>query len=88
MKLQVKFEDDENGWITAYCPDLPGCISQGRGIADAKANIKEAMEGFLGVLLEDAIAEYLKKYEERGRAIPGVSNDKHVEAQWRIEATV
>jgi predicted RNase H-like HicB family nuclease len=88
MKLRIMFEPDEDGWITAYSPDLPGCVSQGRGIADAKMNIKEAMEGFLEVLLEDAIAEYLKKYEERRQASPKISNDRHVEAQWRIEAMV
>ncbi len=88
MKLQIGLEEDENGWVTAYCPDLPGCISQGKGMADAKANIKEAMEGFLEVLLEDAIAEYLKKYEERGQASSQISNNRYVEARWRIEATV
>ena len=88
MKLRIEFEDDENGWVTAYCPDLPGCISQGKGIADAKANIKEAMEGFLEVLLEDAMAEYLGQYGERGQVSSQISNDRHVKARWRIEATV
>lgn len=88
MKLRIEFEDDESGWVTAYCPDLPGCISQGMGIADAKANIKEAMEGFLEVLLEDAVDEYLRQYGERGEASSQMSNARHVEAHWRIEATV
>ena len=79
MKLRVEFEDDENGWVTAYCPDLPGCVSQGKGLDDAKANIKEAIEGFLEMLLEDAAAEYLRQYGERGQANPQISNDRHVE---------
>ena len=61
MKLRIVFEDDEGGWIMAYCPDLPGCISQGKGIAEARANIKEAIEGFLEVMAEDIIAENRKK---------------------------
>lgn len=88
MKLRIEFEDDENGWVTAYCPDLPGCISQGKGLADAKANIKEAMEGFLEVLLEDAVVEYLRRNGERGQASSRILNDRHVEARWRVEATV
>ena len=88
MKLRIEFEDDENGWVTAYCPDLPGCISQGKGLADAKANIKEAMEGFLEVLLEDAVVEYLRRNGERAQASSRILSDRHVEAHWRIEATV
>ncbi len=61
MELKIVFADDENGWITAYCPDLPGCVSQGKGIAEARANIKEAIEVFLEVMAEDMIAENRKK---------------------------
>ncbi len=88
MKLRIEFEDDENGWVTAYCPDLPGCISQGKEIADAKANIKEAMEGFLEVLLEDTVVEYLRRNGELEQADSRILSDRHVEAHWRIEATV
>ena len=88
MKLRIVFEENEDGWVTAHCPDLPGCISQGKGIADSKANIKEAMEGFLEVLLEDDMAEYLGQNGERGQVSSQISNNRHVEARWRIEATV
>ena len=88
MKLRIMFEPDEDGWITAYCPDLPGCVSQGKGLDDAKANIKEAIEGFLEMLLEDAAADYLRQYGKRGQSNSQISNERHVEAHWRIEATV
>jgi len=32
---------------------LPGCISQGRTKAEALANIQEAIEGYIAVLVED-----------------------------------
>ncbi len=88
MKLRIMFEPDEDGWITAYCPDLPGCVSQGKGIADAKTNIKEAIELYLEVVLEEAIAENLKKHRERVPESPQTSSNGHVEGHFRLEATV
>lgn len=47
LKLRVVFESDEDGWVTASCPSLPGCHSQGRTRDEALANIQEAIEGYL-----------------------------------------
>jgi predicted RNase H-like HicB family nuclease len=44
MKFLVTLERDEEGWIVAECPSLPGCVSQGRTIDEALANIREAIE--------------------------------------------
>ena len=38
---------DEDGVFVATCPTLPGCVSQGRTRAEAAANIREAIEGYL-----------------------------------------
>ena len=35
------------------CPALPGCVSQGDGLNDALANVREAMELWLEVARED-----------------------------------
>jgi predicted RNase H-like HicB family nuclease len=35
---------DEDGMWVATVPELPGCISQGRTKAEAKRNIREAIE--------------------------------------------
>jgi predicted RNase H-like HicB family nuclease len=40
----VTLELDEAGFVVAECPDLPGCLSQGRTEAEALANIREAIE--------------------------------------------
>jgi len=55
MKYRVVIEPDEDGVFVAECPALPGCVSQGTSRAEALANIKDAMIGYL---------ESLKKHGE------------------------
>ncbi len=72
MKFRVVFQEDEGGWVTAYCPDLRGCVSQGKGIDDARANINEAIEPYLEVVLEDAVKENVEKsvgFKEGGSGV-------------------
>ena len=45
MKFLVTLEEDEDGFIVASCPALPGCHSQGRSREEALTNIREAIEG-------------------------------------------
>jgi predicted RNase H-like HicB family nuclease len=47
MKFRVIIEPDEDGVFVAECPNLPGCISQGRTRAEAVTNIKDAIQGYL-----------------------------------------
>ena len=54
MKLKVIIEKDESGYYVAEVPALPGCVSQGRTIAEAKMNIKEAIVGWLKVMNDKA----------------------------------
>lgn len=46
MKLLAIIEQDATGFYFAEIPALPGCVSQGKTIAEAKANIKEAIAGW------------------------------------------
>jgi len=41
---QVLYQEVEEGWIMATVPDLPGAVSQGRDMGEARAMIKEAVE--------------------------------------------
>ena len=50
MKIHVVIEKDESGYFVAEVPALPGCFSQGKTYEEAIANIKEAIEGWLGVM--------------------------------------
>ncbi len=43
----VTLEPDEDGYIVASCPQLPGCHSQGRSRQEAVNNIKEAIRGYV-----------------------------------------
>ena len=52
LKLLVVFETDEDGWEVASCPTLPGCHSQGRTRDEARANIREAIRGYLASMRE------------------------------------
>lgn len=52
MKLTVILSPGESGWIVAECPNLPGCISQGKSKEEAMANIREAIDGCIQVRKE------------------------------------
>jgi predicted RNase H-like HicB family nuclease len=47
MKFLVILEADEDGFIVAECPQLPGCLSQGRTREEALDNIREAIRASL-----------------------------------------
>lgn len=47
MQLKVVFEPSDEGGFTAYVPALPGCISEGDSLEEARANIREAIELWL-----------------------------------------
>ncbi len=55
MKFRVLIEQDEDGIFVATCPALPGCISQGKTHGEARANIADAICGYL---------ESLRKHNE------------------------
>ena len=67
LRLLVVFEADEDGWVVASCPTLPGCHSQGRTRAEALRNIREAIRG------------YLASMREHGERIPASSEYEVVE---------
>ncbi len=47
MRVKVVITPGEDGWYVVTVPSLPGCISQGKTLRDAKRNIKEAISLFL-----------------------------------------
>ena len=63
MKLQAIIEQDETGYYVAEVPALPGCVSQGKTAAEAKANIKEAIIGWLAVMNEKAKSRHARLVE-------------------------
>lgn len=44
MEYLIIFEKNKQGHYGAYVPDLPGCVSLGDTLEEAKQNIKDALE--------------------------------------------
>ena len=63
MKFLVTLEHDEDGWIVAECPSLPGCVSQGRTMDEALGNIREAIELSLETRRAEGIATAIEVAE-------------------------
>ena len=53
-KYLVTTEIDEDGFIVASCPSLPGCHTQGRTLEEALENIKDAIEIYVEYTDEQA----------------------------------
>jgi len=53
-EYQVMYQEVEDGWIMATVPDLPGAVTQGRNLDEARAMIKEAIELLLETYRENA----------------------------------
>lgn len=45
--FQVVFRLEPEGGYTAIVPSLPGCISYGESLEEAKEMIKDAIEGYI-----------------------------------------
>lgn len=48
-RLRIVFTDGEDGYIIAECPQLPGCMSQGRTKKEALTNIADAIKSIIAV---------------------------------------
>ena len=61
MKLLAVIERDETGYYFVEVPALPGCVSQGKTVAEARVNIKEAIAGWLAVMNAKAKHRHARK---------------------------
>ena len=59
----VLFEPAEEGGYVAFCPALPGLVTEGDTMEEVRARVKEAIEAYLESLRKD------------GQPIPA---DKHI----------
>ncbi len=59
-KASVVIEHDKFGYY-AYCPELPGCQSQGETIEETMNNIREAAELYIETLSDEEREAYLSK---------------------------
>lgn len=77
LTLNVVFREcsgpDEDGGFIAECVELPGCVSQGDTFEEAESGIRDAIQSFLSVMLEDCIANAAGKYT---RNMVGISRQE------------
>lgn len=59
-RVNVLIEKDADGYY-AYCPDLPGCQSQGDSLEEVTENIREAIELYLETLSNEEKQNFLGK---------------------------
>jgi predicted RNase H-like HicB family nuclease len=50
-EIVIEREEDPSAGYSVHCPDLPGCFSNGGTAAEAKRNMREAMELYLESLM-------------------------------------
>lgn len=55
LELLVTLERDEDGYVVAECPSLPGCVSQGKDVDEALSNIQDAIQGILKLRREKGL---------------------------------
>ncbi len=55
MKIQAIVHAAEEGGFWAEVPALPGCFTQGESMDEIKANLMEAVEGWLETATDRAI---------------------------------
>ena len=70
LRFRVLIEQDEDGMFVVECPNLPGCISQGKTRDEALANIRDAIHG------------YLASIEKHGEPIPPPVGEDVVEVSF------
>lgn len=59
-RFTAVFERGEQGWWVATCPEIPGAVSQGKTIDEAREMLRDAIELLLEV-----------RREKEGRSMPG-----------------
>jgi predicted RNase H-like HicB family nuclease len=51
----VLFEPAEEGGFVATCPALPGLVAEGDTLDEARANVRDAIKGYLESLAKDGL---------------------------------
>ena len=52
MTFVISVIQDEDGMFVVECPAIPGCLSQGRTVAEAEDNIRDAIRECLAARRE------------------------------------
>lgn len=58
MQLRIVFQPSDEGGYTVFVPALPGCISEGDTLQEARDNIREAITLYLEPAEETPLPEH------------------------------
>jgi predicted RNase H-like HicB family nuclease len=85
--LQHDRDDEGNEGFIASVEELPGAFSQGATLEEAAANVRDAMEGWLSVAIEDGveIPEPRDPDAYSGRFLLRIPTSLHAELARRAE---
>ena len=64
MRQALLYRGEDGFWV-AECPSLPGCVTQGATQDSALANIKEAIQAYIGALEADNLPVPEENFEAR-----------------------
>jgi predicted RNase H-like HicB family nuclease len=64
-RYTVRYELDESGTWVATLPKLPGCVTQGRSIAQARTRIRQALAAYTGDVRMARAAELVDDIDVR-----------------------
>ncbi|MFW6164464.1 MAG: type II toxin-antitoxin system HicB family antitoxin [Planctomycetota bacterium] len=56
-------QGEDGDWV-AECPSLPGSLSQGKTVDEARENIKEAIDDYIGALEDDGLPVPEERFQE------------------------
>lgn len=76
------FRKGKDGRYFAFCPEVDGVASEGRTLEEARAMIREALEGVIEVVLERDFPDYFKPAEMkilRGDIVEKIDIDKKLQ---------
>jgi predicted RNase H-like HicB family nuclease len=57
VQLKVVFEPSDEGGFTVYIPALPGRISEGDTLEEARQNVREAIAQYLELVDDQSMSE-------------------------------
>ena len=73
LNYNIFLRPEPEGGYTVFVPSLPGCITYGKGIAEARAMAQDAIRGYLHVLRQE------------GESIP--TDDQSIVASVQIQSS-
>ena len=59
-KADTVINKDEHGYF-AYCPALPGCVTQGDSYEETIAHAREAVSLYLSTMTEKAVSQHFRR---------------------------